>query len=140
MTISKPKRRGHKFITPTLCDKNSISKIYRYPLGYAMLSPSGSKLGIKDWRSPNKQSEGTKIGALSPLRRFGQVPSYCPHRFVSHSAMLLERSISGCRTASTRPIVFSMITGSYFCRRRRLTSFEPDERSTVLYLIILPEL
>ena len=28
---------------------------------------------------------------------------------------------------STRPIVLSMITGSYCSRRRRLTIFEPDE-------------
>ena len=29
---------------------------------------------------------------------------------------------------STRPIVLSMITGSYCHRRRRLTIFEPDEK------------
>ena len=32
-------------------------------------------------------SEGTRIGALSPLRRFEQVPSYSPHCLVSQSAM-----------------------------------------------------
>ena len=37
------------------------------------------------------------IGALSPLRRFGQVPSYSPYRLVSQSAILKERSVQGCR-------------------------------------------
>ena len=34
-----------------------------------MLRPSGSELRSKDWRSPDKQSEGTRIRALSPLNR-----------------------------------------------------------------------
>ena len=35
---------------------------------------------------------------------------------------------------STRPIVLSMINGSYCRRRRRLTIFEPDEMNTTLRL------
>ena len=40
-------------------------------------------------------------------------------------------SIKGVEGPSTRPIVFSMITGSYWRRRRRLTIFEPDEKKSV---------
>ena len=41
----------------------------------------------------------TRIRALSPLRRFGQVLSCSPHHLVSHSAMLKERSVQCCRRA-----------------------------------------
>ena len=37
--------------------------------------------------------------ALSPLRSFGQVPSYSPNRLVSKSAMLKERHVQGCKRA-----------------------------------------
>ena len=38
---------------------------------------------------------------------------------------------------STRPIVLSMITGSYCRRRRRLTIFEPDEMKFGVSLTLL---
>ena len=39
---------------------------------------------VQGLRSPDDlQSEGTRTRALSPLRRFGQVPSYSPHRLVN---------------------------------------------------------
>ena len=48
---------------------------------------------------PTKKSEGTKIRTLSPLRRFGQGPSYSPNRLVSQSAMLSEKFVQGCTRA-----------------------------------------
>ena len=45
-----------------------------------------------------------------------------------------------CRTVegpSTRPIVLSMINGSYCRRQRRLIIFEPDEIKFVFVLILL---
>ena len=44
-------------------------------------------------------NQGTKIRTLSPLRSFGQGPSYSPNRLVSQSAMLYERSVKGCTRA-----------------------------------------
>ena len=65
---------------------------------------------------------------MSPLRRFGQGPSYSPNRLVSQSAPHQERSVQGRRRAKHKTyIVLSMINGSYCRRRRRLTIFEPDE-------------
>ena len=79
-------------------DKNSISKIYKdirqNMLCSARLEASS---GPKTKEVPAKISEGTKIGALSPLRRFGQVQLYS--RLVSQSGMLQERSVQGCRRA-----------------------------------------
>ena len=46
-----------------------------------------------------------------------------PHRLTSQSAILKEESVHGCRGPITRPIVFSMIHGSYCRRRRRFTIF-----------------
>ena len=52
-------------------------------IGQAMLRQYGSELRSDGWRSPDLQSEGTKIRTSSPLRRFGQGPSYSPNRLVS---------------------------------------------------------
>ena len=88
-----------------------------------MLRLSGSELqGLKE---SQLTSEGTRIGALSPLMRFGQVPSYSPHHLVSQCVRKdLYKAVEG---PSTKSIVLSMINGSYFRRRRRLTILEPDE-------------
>ena len=40
----------------------------------------------------------------------------------------LNKAVEG---PSTRPSVLSMITGSYFRRRMRLTIFEPDEAGSI---------
>ena len=63
---------------------------------------------------------------MSPLRRFGQVPSYSLHRLVRVQCFGkdLYKDVKGL---STRPIVLSMFTRSYLRRRRRLTIFETDE-------------
>ena len=62
-----------------------------------MLCPTVSQLRSKVWRHPDLQSEGTRIGTLLPLRRFGQGPSYGPHLFASQSATFQERSVQCCK-------------------------------------------
>ena len=83
--------------------------------------------------NPDLQSEGTGIRTPSPLRRFRQGPLYSPNRLVSQSATLKGWS----EGPSTKPMVFSMISGSYFRRRRRLTILEPDETKFALHLTLL---
>ena len=88
-----------------------------------MLRQSGIKLRSKGWRSPDLQSRGMRIRVLSPLKRFTQVPSYSPRRLeirVQCSTKDLHKAVEG---PSTRPIVFSMIAGSY-CRPGRHLSKE----------------
>ena len=51
------------------------------------------ELRSKGCRSPDKQTEGTKLGTLSSLRRFGQGPSCSSHRLVSRSEMLKGSSV-----------------------------------------------
>ena len=65
-----------------------------------MSRPSGSEFRSNDWRSPDLQSEGTRIRALSPPRRFGEAPSYTSNCLVGQSAMLKGRSVQGCRRAN----------------------------------------
>ena len=57
---------------------------------------------------------GTRIRSLSPLRRFGQGPSYSPHHLVSQSATLFRNDMyKSVKGSSTRNIVLSMMAGSY---------------------------
>ena len=53
-----------------------------------------------------------RIKALSPLRRFRQVPSYSPHRLVRQSAMLQERPVQGCRW----PHMYKAVEGPILCK------------------------
>ena len=69
-------------------------------VGQAMHRPAESELRSYRLRSPDLQSEGTKIRTFSPLRRFGQGPSYSPNRLVSQNAMHYGRSVQGCLRAN----------------------------------------
>ena len=64
---------------------------------------------------------------LSSLRRFGQGPSYHPNHLLVRVQCFRKGLYKAVKGPSTRPIVLSMINGSYCRRRRRLTIFEPDE-------------
>ena len=77
------------------------------------------------------------IRTLSPFRRFRQGPSYSPNRLVSQSATLKDDLYKAVEGPSTSPIVLSMITGSYFRRRRRLTILEPDKTKCASHLTLL---
>ena len=54
------------------------------------------------------ESEGTRIRALSPLRRFGQVLSRSPHCLVSRVKCFRNDPYKAVERISTRPIVLSM--------------------------------
>ena len=72
-----------------------ISKISHYIQKNILSSAqSVSELKSKDCRSPIKQSEGTKLGNMSPLLRFIQGPSCIPHPLVSQSANIEKASAS----------------------------------------------
>ena len=77
-----------------------IRMIYqKYIVTSARVSYAPPKLSASSGprNNPDLQLEGTKIKTLSPLRRFGQVPSYCPRRLVSQSSMLWGRYVQGCK-------------------------------------------
>ena len=89
-----------------------------------MLNPSGSESRPKDRSSPDQQSKGTRIRALSSLRRFGKSRHIVPTALsVQCFRTDLFKAVEG---PGTRPIVLSMITWLYF-RRARLTIFELKE-------------
>ena len=61
---------------------------------YAIVGYAATKLcelRSKGYRNRDRQSEGTRIRALCHLRRFGQRPSYSPHRRINQSAERKER-------------------------------------------------
>ena len=71
---------------------------------------------------------GTGIRTLSPLRGFrqGNLKSYSPNGLVRVQRLRndLYKAVKG---PSTRPLVLSIIAGSYWLRRRRFTISKPDE-------------
>ena len=94
-----------------------------------------SELRSKSCRSPDLQSEGTKLGILSPLQRFGQGPSCSPHRLVSQSAMLKEESVHGrrgakyktyCLRGGPRVILSTSKAFYYICSRSNEINWAPE--------------
>ena len=94
-----------------------------------MLRPSGSELRYDGWRSPDYPTNNQSGQRSGPCRRWGLDKA----RHIVPTALLVRvqcfrkgmyNAVEGPRT---RPIVLSMITGSYCRRRRRLTIFELDE-------------
>ena len=66
-------------------------------VGYA--PPVWKRAQVQGLKESRLTIRGTRIGALSHLRRFGQVSSYSPKRLVNQGAMLWERSAQGWRRA-----------------------------------------
>ena len=67
-------------------------------------------------------------------------PSSCVHPELKSGqceASIRKGSYKAVEGPGTRPIVLSMITGSYCRRRRRLTIFEPDEKKFGVSLTLL---
>ena len=94
-------------------------------VGYA--PPIWKRAKVKGLKESWITIRGTRIKAMSPLRVFGQVPSYSPYCLVSQSAILYIGSVQGCRRTKQKPIVLSMITTSYCRRWWLLTFFENDK-------------
>ena len=63
---------------------------------------------------------------MSPLRRFGQGPSYSTHHLV-RVKWFRKGLYKAAEGPDIRPLVLLMINGSYCRRRRRLTIFESDK-------------
>ena len=102
-----------------------------------MLRPSESELRPKGWKSPDLQSDGTRIIVMSPLKRFEQVRSYSPRRLVGQSAILKENSVQCCRRVKNkgyRPLDYHSVI---FRRRRRFTIFESDETDFASHLALI---
>ena len=77
------------------------------------------------------------MGALSPLRRFGQVPSYSPHRLVGQSAMLKERSVQDCRSAKHKTYRLLDDHWVIVSTSKAFDYWEPDETKFASYLTLL---
>ena len=99
--------------------------------------PTESELRSDGWRSPTNNQRGRRSG---PCRLWGGLDKA---RHIVPTALLvrvqcfrksLYKAVQG---PSTRPIVVSMINGSYCRRRRRLTIFEPDEMKFGVSLTLL---
>ena len=137
-TKSQPKRRGHKnhytnilpYMIKVLCQKYMTSA----KVGYA--PPSVSESGSKGWWNPYLQSEGTRIRTLSPLRKFGQSCHIVPTVLLVRVQCPRKDLYKAVEGPSTRPIVISMITESYFLLRKGLTISEPDETKSATSLIL----
>ena len=78
------------------------------------------------WAQTLKESRLTIRGdmdrCLVSSEEVWTTPPYSPRRLVRQSAMLKERYVKTVEGTSTRPMVISMITGSYSRRRRHMTS------------------
>ena len=121
-TNSQLKWRGHKNYYTCKVIKNSISKIYNdiRQSGYALpVWKRASGPRTKGVPTNNQRGRGSGPcllwGGLDKSRHI--VPTALLVR-VQCSRKDLYKAVEG---PSTRPIVFSMINGSYFRRRRRLT-------------------
>ena len=64
---------------------------------------------------------------MSPLRRFGQGPSYSPPALLVRVQCFRKGQYKAVEGPSKRPLVLSMINGSYCRRPRRLIILDPDE-------------
>ena len=62
-----------------------------------------------------------RIRAMSPLQRFRKVPSYSPHRLLARVQCFRKDLYNAVEGPNIRHIVLSMINGSFFRRRRRLS-------------------
>ena len=78
---------------------------------------------------------GTKLGILSPLRRFGQEPLCSTHHLVRQREMLKEESVHGCRGAKHKtycllddPCVIQSASKAfcYLSSRGNAISWAPD--------------
>ena len=64
-----------------------------------MFHPNCKRAQVQGLKESRLTIRGDDNQGLSPLRRFGQVPSYSPRSLVSQSETLCERSVQGCGMA-----------------------------------------
>ena len=138
-TNSQPNRRGHKNVLHKHISTKIVYQKYigtSIKVGCATRSLYASS-GPKSEGGPTYNQRGRGSG---PCRFWGGLDKA---RYIVQTALLVRvqrlrndmyKAVKG---PSTRPIVFSMITGSYWRRRRRFTIFEPDEMKFVSPLTLL---
>ena len=94
-------------------------------------------LSSKIWKSPDYKSEGTGIRNLPPLKGLDKAsPIFLTAVLVRVQCFRNELN-KVVKWPSTSLIVLSMITWSYWRRRRRLTIFEPDDKKFASPLTLL---
>ena len=101
-------------------------------VGYA--SPIWGRAQVQEQKESRITIRGDEVRALSPLRRLGNVVPTVLLVRLQCSGKDLYKAVAG---HNTKPIVLSMITGSYLRRRRRLTIFESDETKFTAPLTLL---
>ena len=93
----------------------------------------GQIQGQKEYRITITQSEGTRIRALFPLRRLISPVIYVfPTTLLIRVQCFRKDLYKAIQGPNTRPVILSMITGSYFPRRVCLTIFESLDWYTIL--------
>ena len=76
---------------------------------------------------PTNNQRGRRSGPCRLWRGLDKARHIVPTALLVRVQCFRKRVCKAVQGPSTRPIVLSMITGSYCRRRRRLTIFEPDE-------------
>ena len=105
-------------------------------VGYATRSLYASS-GPKAEGVPTNNQRGRGSG---PCRLWGGLDKarhIVPTALLVRVQRLRNDLYKAVKGPSTRPIVFSMISGSYCRRRRRFTIFEPDEMKFDSFLTLL---
>ena len=114
MTNSRPRRRGHKNANTrsAMVIKTLYHNILRYPLEQPILRNVCMWAQVQGLKESRLTIRGTGIRVLFLMRRFGQVSLYSPHRLISQTTTLWDRSFKAAEGPSTRPLVLSIITTS----------------------------
>ena len=86
---------------------------------------------------PTNNQRGQRSGPCRLLRGLDKARHIVPTALLVRVQCFRKGSYKAVEGPSTRPIVLSMITGSYCRRRRRWTIFEPDEIKFGLSLTLL---
>ena len=97
-----------------------------------MLRPAESELRSDGWRSSDLGDEDQDLVASEDKARH-----IVPTALLVSVQCFRKGLYKAVQGPSTRPIVLSMINGSYCRRRRRLTIFEPDEMKFGVSLALL---
>ena len=114
---ARPARQGHDqrskmLMISCICIVSKISSdIRKNTVFYA-----------QSLRSFRQTTKGDKSRTLSLMRKFGQSPSFSPHRFVSKSALFECTCARGCRRSKYKTYCFLVIYVSKCRRQRRFTS------------------
>ena len=88
-------------------------------------------------RVPTNNQTGRRSGPCRLSGGLDKVRHIVPTALLVRVQCFWKSLYKAVKGPSTRPIVLSMISGSYCRRRRRLTIFEPDEMKFGVSLTLL---